>query len=348
MKFFLVSVGVVSLLLCGVLIGVLSISSVSETADPIRRTHLTTTPTYRSLNLSKQYTGAITEVFERKIKAPRTGTITKKFNSDVADGKAILELDSVPLIAVVSEIPFWRDLALEAEGTDVESLERFLWRLDYLDQSTIDKVYDTRTELAVERWRQANGIPDEYAPGPLTMVAIPSDIEYRLESDLDVGDHLSEFEMVGRIVATERVIIVSIPVGDITKIKVPARVEWRLPGSAVSGSGRLISIDDEITIANSGLLVQAGRVEIDDRTLSRRMPVGSPLEVRVTTATRERALTVPVGFLATDTEGQPAVLVSRGNSDPVLVTIEVGLIAEGYIEILAGVGPETPIVVPLQ
>ena len=336
------------LLLCGFFIGVLTINSVTDTETAVTRTEVTVMPVYRSLALSNRYAGIITDVSERSLNAPRTGTITKHMGSDVADGVAILELDTVPLIAVVSEVPFWRNLTLGAEGPDVESLERFLARLNYLDESEIDRVYNAHTVLAVERWREYNGIPGEIDPGPLTLFAIPLDIQYRFETSSGVGDYLLEHEVVGRIVAAERSIVVSIPVGDLSEISLPASVEWRLPGSTISGSGNLVTIDKEITIANSGLLVQTGNVEIDDRALSRRMPVGSPLEVRVTTAMRDNVLTVPVGLLTADASGQPALLVDNGEPDPTLTRVEVGLVAEGYAEIHAGVGPETQIVVPFQ
>ena len=336
------------LLLAGFLIGVLTIDSVTDTESAVTRTDVTVLPEYRSLTLNNRYDGAVTELHERVLITPRTGTITELFGSDIADGATVLELDAVPYIAAVSDGPFWRDLNLGAEGSDVENLERFLARLGHLDQSEIDHSYNAQTEQAVESWREQTGIPSGFSPGPLTLFAIPPDTQYRFETAKDVGDYLFEHDVIGRIVGVERSILVSIPVADLSEIDLPASVDWRLPGSRISGSGNLVTLGEEITVANSGLLVQTGNVEIDDSELSRRMPVGSPLEVRVTTAQRENVLTVPVGLLTADTDGQPALLVSNGDSSPMLRRVEVGLVAEGYVEILAGVGPETQILVPLQ
>ena len=336
-------------LICiGFLIGVLAIDSVNEAEPAVTRTEVTVLPEYRSLALNNRYIGTVTEQHERVLHSTQSGTITELFGSDVADGAAILELNAVPYIAAVSDSPFWRDLNLGAVGPDVENLERFLSRLGYLAQTEIDPTYNTETELAVEIWRQHMSIPSEFSPGPLTLLAIPPGKQLRFETDKDVGDTLFEHDLIGRIVGVERSILVSIPIADLAEIEPPTSVDWRLPGTTISGSGNLVALDEEITVADSGLLVQTGNVEIDDSELSRLMPVGSPLEVRVTTAQRENVLTVPVGLLAADASGQPALLVSNGDSNPMLIGVEVGLVAEGYAEILAGIGPETQILVPLQ
>ncbi len=336
------------LLLSGFLIGVLTISSVTDSEPETKRTEITVLPEYRSLVLNNRYDGTVTDVYQRQLIAPRAGTITEIFSSNLADGAPALELDAVPFIAAVSEVPFWRDLKPGTEGPDVENLERFLTRLGHLDPSEIDHSYDEQTELAIEQWRDRSGIPVEFNPGPSTLFAIPPDTRFRFEPARHVGDYLFEHDVIGRIIGVEREIIVSIPVADLSEINLPASVDWRLPGSTISGFGNLVALDDEITVANSGLLVQMGNVEIDDSQLSRRMPVGSPLEVRVTTAERENVLTVPVGLLTADSDGHPALLTSNVDSDPVLTRVEVGLVAEGYVEILAGVGPETQILVPLR
>lgn len=346
-KFFAAIVSAIALLGSGVLIGIASINAVTNTETPVERDVITTKPSFRLLSLSSRYAGIVTEVTARTLEVPRSGTITKQTVEDITDGSVLLELDSVPIIAVFGDTPFWRDLTIDSEGADVEMLEQYLGRLGYLDTSDIDLIFDFHTELAVEQWRDHYGIPDHFQTGPKTLVSIPPDQEYRFFASNQVGDHVIEHESLGRIVGAQRAIVVSIPVSDSTDISIPTDVEWRLPGGTISGSGALTSLDEEITVATSGLLVQKGNVEIDDKTLARRMPAGSPLEVSVVTDARDNVLTVPVGQLTVDTDGEPALLVSDADGNVTLTRVEVGLVAQGYAEIIAGVDSETPIVIPL-
>jgi len=338
----------VGLLICGFVLAVATIDSIVETEPIPQRTEVTITPEHRSLALSNRYSGIVTEVSERPLNSPRTGTITRQSVSGLEDGSAVLHLDDVPIIAVVSDIPFWRDLVLDTEGPDVESLEHFLARFSYLDDSEIDGVYDSATESAVERWRRFYSIPDRIDPGPQTLLALSQDAPHRLETLKSVGDYIFEHELIGRIVSAERSIVVSTPVGSLSGLSLPYNAVWRLPGSAIEGSGKLVFLDEEITVADSGLLVQRANVEIDDQELSHRLPVGSPLDVIVTTEERENVLTVPIGLLVTDNDGQSALLVTHDDRASTLERVEVGLVAEGYVEILTGVDADTQIVVPLR
>ena len=82
----------------------------------------------------------------------------------VAEGDVLLEVTGRPVIVVIGSIPTYRTITPGSNGPDVAQLEQALDRLGFAP-GTVDDVYDSSTEAAVEAMYAARGFE---AVGPTT------------------------------------------------------------------------------------------------------------------------------------------------------------------------------------
>ena len=98
----------------------------------------------------------------------------------VESGDVLATIEGRPLVALVSERPFYRDLVAGESGEDVRELQMLLGDLG-LYESPPDGKYGTRTARAVEQWRAAIGDPAptrEFLASEV--VWLPADVEHRV------------------------------------------------------------------------------------------------------------------------------------------------------------------------
>lgn len=90
------------------------------------------------------------------------GTITTvaPIGSTIERGDIIATVDSLPVVVLFGDTPFWRNLSEGAEGRDVYQLETNLSALGYdPDRSVdIDETFTANTAQMVERWQEDLGI----------------------------------------------------------------------------------------------------------------------------------------------------------------------------------------------
>jgi multidrug efflux pump subunit AcrA (membrane-fusion protein) len=114
--------------------------------------------------LDQRPAGALLTATEgRPLRAPAwSGTVTSVAvaqGDTVTSGTRLLTVDGVARLAVASEAPFYRPLALDDEGPDVVELHRVLVALGYLEETPDDpEVFSEGTEAAVEALEEALGI----------------------------------------------------------------------------------------------------------------------------------------------------------------------------------------------
>lgn len=92
--------------------------------------------------------------------APRAGVVTQlacEPGGTMRSGEVVLAIDGVPLPALASAMPLWRDISLGMEGTDVAAIQSELVRLG-LSTSTSGR-YDDETSAAVRALLARSGAP---------------------------------------------------------------------------------------------------------------------------------------------------------------------------------------------
>jgi len=75
-------------------------------------------------------------------------------------------VDEQPIIAVQSEIPFFRDVVLGMTGRDVDSLQRALQRIGLLGEPLESGVFGHRTQAALDGLHAQVGVRRGSMRGP--------------------------------------------------------------------------------------------------------------------------------------------------------------------------------------
>lgn len=107
------------------------------------------------------------------------GVVTAVSPGEVDVGDTVYAVAGVPVRVVEGEVPFYRDLARDAEGIDVEQLQTALAGLGFLDEEP-DGEFGESTEAALKEWQDELGIPTSgtVALGELVAVdALPTTVQ---------------------------------------------------------------------------------------------------------------------------------------------------------------------------
>jgi peptidoglycan hydrolase-like protein with peptidoglycan-binding domain/biotin carboxyl carrier protein len=224
-------------------------------------------------------------------------------------------------------------------GTDVEQLESSL-AAEGFDPGPVDGTFTTQTQQAVIDWQMAVGMePDgivdlgevAFRPGSVRVSAANVSVGSPVNNGMAVLSTSSERSLVAVDLSARNQNLLA--EGDSVTVVLPNDVE---AGASVTYVAALA------TVVGSGPESQATfevLVELDDDSLA----VGfdeAPVDVLVVTDQRLDTLAVPVGSLLALAEGGYAVEVDRGNGETMLVAVDPGMYADGYVEVeAAGLQP---------
>lgn len=266
---------------------------------------------------------------------PEPGTVVER-------GDPLYELDGRPgPIALYGNRPAWRELGPEvADGADVLQLEQNLQALGYFPADEVpDSTWDEATTDAVRAFQEAEGLPedDSLALGEVVFVPWPIRIS---EVALRLGEQAAPVAPALTATSTERTVILDVPVnergqlseGDAVAVELPDGTT--LPGtvaeisSTVTGGGGGDSPDSEASEPTVAVTVTLDEAPPDDLSVA-------PVTVHVVTDSRVDVLAVPVSALLALVEGGYAVEVVGDDGTRSLVGVDVGLFADGWVEIEA-------------
>lgn len=253
---------------------------------------------------------------------------------DVLDrGATVYAINDLPIPLLLGDKPFWRELKLGMDrGTDVRLLEENLKALGY-SGFTVDDKFDAGTQAAVKKWQKKLGVPQTgtidlaaavVAPGPLRVAELTGSVGGPAQGKL--------FSATG----TTRSITVDVPVEKQSLAKVDAEVEVLLPGGKTA-KGKITSVGtvavtrdgDRGGNAKSVIEVQVALIDpAAAGTLD-----AARVDVGFTSNSKENVLIVPVGALLALPGGGYAVEVVDGAGGTRNVTVELGMFANGQVEV---------------
>ena len=155
-------------------------SSTSNAARPPARVS-TAQVTKRDLVTYDETTATLGYTTSVTVSSPVQGTVTTiaAVGDTIDAGTVLATIDGAPVVALVGEVPGYRDLAVgSADGADVRELEQNLVMLGFDTTATvkIDEHYDAATAAAVTRWESSLGLTGDgkvprsevvYVPGRL-------------------------------------------------------------------------------------------------------------------------------------------------------------------------------------
>lgn len=289
----------------------------------------------------------------------RGGTLTWMADAGriVERGEALYEVDGVPVVLFFGERPSWRRLdGAVDDGPDVRQLEENLVALGHADEGslTVDDDFTSATTAAVERWERATGLEQDgaveigevvFAPGALRVV----------DSEVALGAPVAPGVEVLVATSSERVVTVDLDARRQGLVAAGDEVQVELPdGTLVPATVR--SVGTVAEAGSNGDDSGLGGEGDDDATVEVVVALSdpaapdrldqAPVDVHVERNRAEEVLVVPVNALLALAEDGYAVEVDEGGTRH-LVAVEVGLFAEGMVEVTgAQLAEGTAVVVP--
>lgn len=126
-----------------------------------------------------------------------TGTVTRVEVTDFVDvGEPLYEVDTMPVHAVVGDVPFWRSMASGSDGDDVAQLQSALAELGFY-HGEVDGRFRWSTTEAVSAWQRSRGLRETGTVQLGELVAVPIlPTPLQLSDDVYIGARLSGGEQV--------------------------------------------------------------------------------------------------------------------------------------------------------
>ncbi|MEN8234504.1 MAG: peptidoglycan-binding protein [Actinomycetota bacterium] len=265
-----------------------------------------------------------------------SGTVTALADEgDILDhGDTLLTIEGDPVTLFVTEVPFYRTLSAGSVGEDVRVLEETLAAagFDADGQLVVDDVFDDTTTAALSAWQTSIGAPVD---GVLNIgEVIVSDSPIRIATaHVSIGSNVSPGTQLFTPSTSTSVVSVRLPAEDQDLIVVGDPVTVVMP----NGDEEPATVTSVGTVAirsqDTGTYFE---VEITlDREGAGTGLDEAPVDVDIVDDTAVNVLAVPVSALLALSEGGYAVEVDTGGSTR-LVGVEVGMYADGKVEITSG------------
>lgn len=261
-------------------------------------------------------------------------------------GGTLYRVDDMPAVLMRGATPAWRALALGViPGPDITELNQNLAAMGYLEPEYMPvppDSYGVATEIAVERWQHALGVP---VTGTVPFGAVifrRSAIRIgallaATGSPATAGAHPST------VTSSQRAVSATLSAGDASEARIGAAVQIQLSdGRTVSGT--IVSIAPNISGSQS-----APTLELTV-TPSAAVHLGSvdqaPVEVALTIAVARHVLAVPITALLALAGGGYAVQVVPRSGSTRLVAVRTGMFSTGLVEVHGGgLSPGTRVVI---
>jgi len=277
-----------------------------------------------------------------------SGTVTEvAAEGDVLDhGDIMFRVEGDPVTLFVTDVPFYRTLDLGSTGDDVRVLEASLeeFGFDAGGDLTVDGTFDEATRDALIAWQKSIAAPVD---GVLNIgeVMVTEDPIRIAQSHISVGSIVKQGTQIFTPSTSTSVVSVRLPAEDQELLVLGDPVNVIMPNgddepATVTSVGTVAIrsqelgtyFEVEITLENQG-----AATGLDE----------APVDVEAINDRAENVLAVPVTALLALAEGGYAVEVDAGNGTTKLVGVEVGMYADGSVEIISDqIDAGTRVVVP--
>lgn len=263
------------------------------------------------------------------------GTVTAlpDEGSVVERGEPLYELDGQPSgVLLYGERPAWRELAKGLHGEDVRQLQENLLELGFGgDDLTTSGTFDDATVAAVTAWQASLGKPETGVVDLGEVVFLPGAVRVAGQS-VNVGDTVTAGLEILTATSTNRVVTVDLAAEDQALVTAGDKVEIDLPdGTRATGTVATVGTVAIAADAQSSPTIEV-TIVLDDPAASGTIDQ-APVDVLITTLSREDVLVVPVSALLALLEGGYAVEIEAADGTTSLVGVETGLFQDGWVEI---------------
>jgi membrane fusion protein, multidrug efflux system len=288
----------------------------------------------RTLRVTEELTGQLGHGDTQPIggRVPGTLTAAAEPGTTVERGGVLFKVDERPVALLYGELPAWRTLAAGVTGTDVLQLEENLEELGYGSSITPDTTFDARTTAAVKAWQKAVGATVDGRVDLGEVVFLP-DAVWVAGREPAIGDQVGGGPIL-QVADVGRLVTFNLPASWRDDVAAGDSLDVELAdGTTVTGTVESIGTELEVSPETGNSTV---RVTLALDATTDDAPDG-PVTVNLVRLERTDVLAVPVNALLALLEGGYAVEVVTEDAIE-LVGVEVGLFADGWVEITSSTG----------
>jgi peptidoglycan hydrolase-like protein with peptidoglycan-binding domain len=294
----------------------------------------------RTLTIEETLDGTLGYTGETGVLNGLIGTLTRlpELGAILERGDQLYEVNGKRRpVLMYGNRPAWRAFKPDmSNGADVTQLEENLKALGFTRKGfDVDRKWDDATTAAVKRWQRANGMTVDGTIALGEIVFAPGAVRVT-ERPVEVGQQVAPGQAVLKGTSDVRVVTVDLEADAVDLVAVGDEVAVDLPdGSTVPG-----------TVSEIGTVAETATDEFGNQsnptvtvTIAVELPEGSasyeqaPVDVRITSQSRENVLAVPVNALVALLEGGYAVEKVADNGTSSLVGVELGIFQDGWVEV---------------
>ena len=270
------------------------------------------------LTTSKALSGTVTAVIE-------DGAI-------VGQSEPLFAIDEEPVVLLVGDIPLYRALAQGVDGDDVAQLQQILLDLGFGEAAglAVDGSFGTATALAVVEWQTAIGAQPDAVVNVGDVIIQPSTIRVN-EMLVGVGDIVTAGTPILTSSVASTFVTVELSTDDQDLVSVGDAVVVELPSGELEPAV-VTEIGSVVLATQQGATYFEMTVTLDDPTSAQGLDQ-APVDVEVVSDRADDVLAVPVTALLALAEGGYAVEVVTDDGSTILVAVEPGLFADGFVEV---------------
>ncbi len=263
-----------------------------------------------------------------------TGTVTRlvEEGTTIDQGDLLLAVDDEPVVMLVGVIPAYRLMEIGDEGADVLQLQMALAALGFGSGSdfSVDGTFSDTTATAVAAWQQSIGArPDGIVNlGDVVFLAEPIRVGSTL---IAVGDELRDGIPILSASSNATNVSVDLSTDDQDLVEVGDAVIVILPDDSRE-PGVISEIGTVVQVNQQGATFFEMSVTLNDPQAAPDLDE-APVDVEIVSDRADGVLAVPVTALLALSEGGYAVEVVAQDGITVLVAVDPGLFADGFVEV---------------
>jgi len=234
----------------------------------------------------------------------------------IESGKSLLSVDGVPLVALATAVPLWRDIASGDKGDDVKALQAELHRLGF--HVDVDGTVGRGTIAAIKELVKSVDDSEPVASGlrAAQIVWIPAGSVAVATCDAPVGSTLSGTGVLATLD------------GGLEKVSIPALPAHLLPGKRVLKlDSASVSIGGDGVITDPSALAQVAATPSYTRSVSSTGPSASSADAVApeSAVSAQLSLSTPIQIAVVppasvyDVKGETACVAYLGKGYPVSV-----------------------------
>ena len=267
-----------------------------------------------------------------------TGTVTDLVaeGQTVDQGDILMTVDGEPVVMLLGNVPAYRLMEIGVEGADVVQLQAALVALGFGDVEgfNVDGEYSSATAASVVAWQQSVGARPDGIVNLGDIVFLPESI--RVGATLvAVGDQLHDGTPILSASSNATNVSVDLSTDDQDLVEVGDDVVVILPDESRE-AGVVSEIGTVVQANQQGATFFEMSVTLVDPEAAPDLDE-APVDVEIVSDRADNVLVVPVTALLALSEGGYAVEVVAEDGSTVLVAVDPGLFADGFVEVASDV-----------